>query len=351
MKSYRKKLYFFAVGMIFSMFVSRLTAEVLYVDYKNGFDKNPGTKEKPLRTIAQAASTVNRRKEPGPVTIKIAPGIYNLDKCVFFENEGVYTEKKRLTIEALILPDDPQWHPSSMPVVLSTEDPKEQGKLNALTETYGLRIKNSHVTIRGLKFLGSPVSNNMYCPIERIGDNLEDLVVTQCLFVGDPETLDIYCPIIASGDRLVVDHCIFYNCHASVVFWDGAEAIGGKGNAMEYCIVYGGNISGVWTCQTDEDFKFQHNIITETEYFWMRKPGDQMKYRIQDCIVTNNKYYSGYGIASGPSGQTGPEVAFEEINVIKTGNISLGRDDRFKNYLHIVPGTFGSDLGAGLFKK
>jgi hypothetical protein len=171
------------------------------------------------------------------------------------------------------------------------------------------------------------------------------------MFIGDKNTLDVYCPAIATGDRFVVDHCIFHNCHASAVFWDGLEGIGGKGCAMRYCIVDGGLISGVWTCQTAEDFKFHHNIITRTEYFWMRKSGDQQKYRLHDCIVAGNKNYSGYGNAGGPTGQTGPEVTFEEKAVIKEGKVILEKDKKVRDYLHPLPDTFGSDLGAGLFKK
>ncbi len=120
---------------------------------------------------------------------------------------------------------------------------------------------------------------------------------------------------------------------------------------MKYCIVDGGYISGVWTCQTAEDFKFHHNIITRSEYFWMRKVGGHQKYRLADCIITNNKYYSGYGVASGATGQTGPEVTYLEKNVIKKGEVMLLKDKRARNYLHPAADTLGSDLGAGLFKQ
>ena len=135
--------------------------------------------------------------------------MYNLTKSVVFENNRPYTEKERLIIESAVLPDDPQWKPALMPVILSTEDRRKLGKLDELTETYSLKIKISHVTIRGLKFLGNPLSNNWHCCISRIGKELDDLVVTQCLFAGGRNTLNIYCAILADGDGLVVDHCIF----------------------------------------------------------------------------------------------------------------------------------------------
>jgi hypothetical protein len=351
MKSYRKELWFLFVVSIVAILVPNVVAETLYVDSKTGRDANPGTKEKPLRTIGRAAVMVNSKTEAGPTTIKIAPGVYNLNKCVVFDNTRPYTEKDRLIIEAEILPDEQGWKPALMPVILSTEDPRKPDRLDAHTETYGIQIKISHVTICGLKFLGNPLQNSWYNPVSRIGKNLEDFVVTQCLFVGNPDSLDLYCATLATGDRFVVDHCIFKNCHACVVFWDGLEGIPGRDCAMRHCIVDGAYISGVWTCQTAEDFEFHHNIVTRSEYFWMRKSGDLLKYRLHDCIVTNNKYYSGYGVESGSTGQTGPEVIYEEKNVIKKGNVVLVRDKRVKNYLHVVEGALGSKLGAGLFKK
>jgi acetyl esterase/lipase len=90
----------------------------------------------------------------------------------------------------------------------------------------------------------------------------------------------------------------------------------------------------------------------------MRAPNNRKKYIIRDCIITENKYKSGYGTAAAINGQTGPEVTFEEKNVIKQGNVQLEKAIvtpdalsvvRPRGYLHIMPGTLGSDLGAGLF--
>jgi hypothetical protein len=351
MKSDRNEWQFCLIGLIIIVSASNAIAETLYIDDISGSDKNSGTENKPLRTLGQAVVMANSKAEPGPTTIKIAPGVYNIDKCVIFENKRPYTEKERLIIEATILPDDPNWKPALMPVVLSTEDPRQPGKPGEHTETYSLKIKISHVTIRGLKFCGNPLANNWHCCVERMGEGLDDLLVTQCMFVGERDTFNIYSAALSTGDRFVVDHCIFVNCYACVVFWDGPTGVAGKACSMKYCIVDGSYISGVWTCQTAKDFEFHHNIVTHNEYFWMRKPGDTQKYRLHDCIVANNKYYSGYGIASGPTGQTGPEVTYEEEKVLKKGDVTLVKNENARNYLHVAEGTFGSELGAGLFKK
>jgi len=328
-----------------------LIAETLYVNSRNGSDTNPGSMEKPLQSISKAAELVNAKPEAGPAVIKILPGTYQIDKTVVFENSRPFTQKKRLVIEAAILPDDPQWKPGLMPAVFSTENLYDPQKPDRITGTYGLRIKVSHVTIRGLKFLGSPSTNNMYAPVERIGPDLKDMLVTQCMFVGDNDSFNIYCPVIATGNKLVVDHCIFHGCHASAVFWDGVESGSYKNNAMRYCIIDGGHQSGVWTCQTDEDFNFHNNVVTDTEFFWLRKKIDKpKKYKMNDCVV-NTKNYSGYAVETGPTGLTGPEVEYNEKNIIKDKPVLLIRDKKAKNYLHVTPRTLGSDLGAGLFKN
>ncbi len=326
-------------------------AETLYVDPGSGRDTNPGTAEQPLQTLAQAATVVNANTNPRATTIKLRPGIYVLPATVVFENLRAFSRASCLTLEALVLPEDPQWHPSLMPTILSVEDPRPLNAPKQLTQTYGLKIKMSHVTVRGLKFLGNPLFNNWYCPLECLQTNLTDVLVTQCLFAGNPDTLDIYCAVITDGHEFVVDHCIFSGCHACAVFWDGARGVVGRRNAMRYCIVDGARISGVWTCGTDEDFEFHHNLVTDSEYFWLRQRGAPKTYRVRDCVVTGNKHYSGYGVAAGATGLTGPEIKFDEERVLKDKPVTLQRNRASKAYLHVVPGTTGSQLGAGLFKE
>jgi hypothetical protein len=317
--------------------------ETMYVDARRGSDTDSGTEAAPLQTLERAAALVNQSKEPGPATIVVAPGLYCLHQCVTFRGGRVFTETDRLMIRAAVLPDDPDWRPERMPVIVSAENPVTAGRP---TETYRLKIQTSHVTIQGLKFLGNPLPRNWHCCIERIGNKRDDLVVTQCLFIADSDTSDVYCAALATGNRFVVDHCIFVDCHACTVFWDGPEGIGGKGCAMCYCIVDNASISGVWTCQTAEDFAFHHNVVTRSEYVRMRKGGDRQKYHIADCAVIDNKHFCGYGTASGPTGPTGPEVSFDQSNVITEGRLTFAPTAPKR----LAEDSLGSDLGAGLFK-
>jgi hypothetical protein len=334
------------------MIVQSTIAETIFVNGRNGSDINPGTEERPVRTMKRAAEMANVAKGSGPTTIKMAPGTYALTESLDFNSSRQYTKKERLVIEATVLPDEPRWRPGMMPTILSVEDPRREDNLAGLTATHGMKIGVSHVTIRGLKFLGNPLLRNWHLCVARTGDDLDDLVVTQCVFAGDADVIDINCAVLATGDGFVVDHCIFRNCNAGAVFWDGPQGIIGKGCSMRYCIVDGARISGVWTCQTAEDFEFHHNIVTRSEYFWMRKRiADPRRYRIRDCVVAGNKSYSGYGVEMGPTGLTGPEVSYKEEDIVRQGSVVFAKDKRKRNYLHVVPGTLGSGLGAGLFTE
>jgi hypothetical protein len=326
-------------------------AATLHVDSFLGSDTNPGTAGQPLKTLERAAEKANEQVEPGAMTIKLAGGIYALPKTVVLENHRAFRKEQRLSIEASISPDDPSWNPHMMPTILSIEDPRRPDQAGKRTSTYGLKIKMSHVTVRGLKFLGSPLANNWYCPLECLATDLKDVVVTQCMFVGDPDTLDIYCAVITDGHQFVVDHCIFSGCHACVVFWDGGRGVVGRGNAMRYCIVDAAKLSGVWTCDTDEDFEFDRNVITRCEYFWLRKRGTPKTYLVRNSVVTENRHYSGYAVESGATGITGPEIRFVEEGVLKAGKVELEMKRGGRDYLHVVRGALGADLGAGLFTK
>jgi hypothetical protein len=332
--------------LVFVAFTTCVSAQTIFVDIYNGSDTNSGTREKPLKTIKQAAELVNNSKEEGPSLIKIAPGVYNLSDFVLFENKRSYTKDARLVIEATILPDDPGWTPLLIPVIISTAVPTKDEFGPVM---YGFKIEVSHATIRGLKFLGNPIMYSRYYPIWRAGDALEDLVVTQCMFVGDEDALPIHLAVIANGHGLVVDHCVFYNCKNTIVFWNAKEGKS-RDNAMKYCIVDGAYVSGIWTCQTTEDFEFHHNIITRSEYFWMRdnQVKEKYKYKLADCIVTDNKFYSG-GFGPAGTNPSGPEITFDEKYLIKKGKVTLEKNPNSREYLHVVPGTPGRNLGAGLF--
>ncbi|MFH1313402.1 MAG: right-handed parallel beta-helix repeat-containing protein [Candidatus Eisenbacteria bacterium] len=326
---------------------------VIYVDSSKGDDRSAGTESKPLKTLTRVADLISGRREDGPVSIRIAPGVYALDRAAVFEGNKSYTRNERLTIEALYLPGDPEWTPDLMPVVLSTERPEVGEDHKGPVEAKGLQVEMNHVTIRGLKFLGSPVSGVWYYPVFRGGMDLRDLVVTQCLFVSERYTTSSNVAVIAHGHELIVDHCVFHNCRNSVVFWN-AEGGTSRGNVMRHCIVDGCYTSCIWVCQTAEDLEFHHNVITNCEYFFMRDADNKRCYRLEDCLITDCRYYAGVAAPDYSTSVAGPEIVFEEKNVVREGHVILvegrGLDAGLpKSFLHVIPRSPGSDIDAGLF--
>ena len=108
-----------------------LTAQIkdVFIDSNTGNDLNVGSKEQPLKTLYEAASRVNKANGTGAISIYLSEGIYGLDATVTFHPVNWHFSKdQRLTIRAAILPDDSDWNPGKMPVIVSTMEgwrPKE----------------------------------------------------------------------------------------------------------------------------------------------------------------------------------------------------------------------------------
>jgi hypothetical protein len=76
---------------------------------------------------------------------------------------------------------------------------------------------------------------------------------------------------------------------------------------------------------------------------------------MENCVIVNNQFYK---VISDSLGVLVPgEFEIKEKNVTKEGQISLRLIENNVDqplpidYLHIIPGTLGYDIGAGLFKK
>lgn len=335
----------------FLAFICHLTihAQAVYVDSNTGTDNNTGTEKAPVFSINKAAEII-KSKDNDIYVMKINPGIYVLDKHV-----SVATEKtminKRIVIEASVLPDDSTWTPEKMPVIISTSKTGEIMaqdlfiKDNWITCFY---INESHVTIRGLKFLGCNYPTKIFYPISRFNKAKTDLLVEQCMFLGDLQTSVIQVGIIAHGDSVKVDHCIFYNANNSVVYWQDAGNGIKTGNSMTYCIVYGASESAMWASSPDNDFIYKNNIVSNCKIFWSKDPQNNAKYTLDSCVIVNCKIYTG-------DGENPVTFALNETNVIKEGTISLRMINTIWepwpiDHLHIIPNTLGYDIGAGLFK-
>jgi hypothetical protein len=339
--------------IIFSAFVCHLTvhAQEVYVDSSIGDNKNPGTREAPVYSIERAAEIINSR-DNNIYIMKINPGIYVLDSHVSVATEKAMTDK-RIIIEASILPDETSWTPEKMPVIAC------KAKKGEIPDSYhfvaSFLINESHVTIRGIKFHGYFYPNTRYFPIARFNKAKTDLSVEQCMFVGDENISQIQAGIIAHGNEVKVDHCVFYKLRNTVVFFqDSGDGIK-TGNGITNSIIYGSK-QGVWTAWPDKDFKFENNIVSDCKHVWVKNYFNATKsYSIDNCVIVNNQYYK---VISDSLGLLVPgEFEIKEKNVTKNGEISLRLIENNVDkplpidYLHIIPGSLGYDIGAGLFKN
>ena len=90
---------------------SGAAGDTIFVNPATGADTNPGTKDSPLRTLAEAARRVNKSDAAGPMTVVLTEGIYAIGETTLLKPERrTFSKAARLTIRAEVLPDDPEWH-------------------------------------------------------------------------------------------------------------------------------------------------------------------------------------------------------------------------------------------------
>jgi hypothetical protein len=239
-----------------------------------------------------------------------------------------------------------------------------------LTET-------SHVTIQGLKLLGAPVVETpkrgmlvRVYPIGRMGRQLDDLEIAQCVFAGNKVTSPNHLGILAHGSALRVHHCVFYGAKLTVVFWTG----GSSGHSMRNCFVHGAYESGVWTTEIADDFEFRNNVIANGNYVWTYQGGasaqrdpdaraqaggsatapekQRVHYKVIDSLFAANKKMACSG--------TGADLGFKDIDAsflelintkVSDQPVAVELDETKKNFLHSVAGSEAAKIGAGLFLK
>ena len=333
-------------------------AETLYVNV-SGADTNTGTKDKPLKSLAEAAKRVNASKDKGATTILLGEGVHALDQSALFKPERQYSKTERLTIRAEILPDDPAWSPQRMPVLIHTM-PLSPNWMGGRPDpfggvAYGMQFETSHVTVQGLKILGTPhleqptarAIRRVY-PIAREGGELDDLEIKQCMFLGNREVAENHCAILARGHGVVVDHCVFYGCKITGVYWSGNA----KGCAMRNTLTHNNYVTGAWVCAIGEDFDFRNNVMSGN-LSGVLFQGPVKKYNLANSLFAANQHL--YGSGGGPPVNFKPlessVLALPASSKVTDKPVQIELNQTKRNYLHVVEGTLGSDLGAGLFTK
>jgi hypothetical protein len=335
----------------------------IYLNPELGSDYDTGAKEAPLRSLFEAARRVNQGNGKGAITIYLSDGIYGLDATVTFHPANWhFTKEGRLTIRAISLPDDSDWNPGKMPVIVSTMplNFKPYGNEDPLKgASYGIQIETSHVTIQGLRVLGTPVHERpadgyvrRNYPIVREGRDLDDLRVTQCLFIGDKHAIPNHLAILASGQGVVVDHCVFYNVKDAVVYWFSDKPA--EKCEMHHNLVVGNYGAAVWTWSAAEDFKYYNNVVANANVFWVLNRDEKNSFNVTNSLVVgyNDLVNKGGGPRDfGVNADPKKLKLAKDVVIKKEGRIELDEDPTSRNYLHLKPGTLGADFGAGLFNK
>ena len=335
----------------------------IYINSNAGNDQNTGSADQPLKSLFEAAKRVNQANGKGSINIFLSEGIYGLDATVTFHPVNWhFTKEERLTIRAAVLPDEANWNPGKMPVIVSTMplDFKPYGRQDPLGgASYGIQIETSYVTIQGLRVLGTPVHERpeegmvrRNYPIVREGRDLVDLRITQCLFIGDRFAIPNHLAILASGQGVVVDHCVFYHCKDAIVFWFSDEPA--RNCEVHHNLFVGNYGANIWSWSAAEDLKFYNNVIGNTNIIWILNRDEKTSFSLSNSLIVgyNELVNKGGGPAGfGEKADPGKLKLGKDVIIKKEGNLQIEENPVNRNYLQLVPGTTGADLGAGLFTK
>jgi hypothetical protein len=355
------KIFVVLIGLETAIYAQNKTE--IFVNPDSGIDQNTGSADQPLKSLSEAARRVNQSNGKGSITIFLSAGIYGLDATVTFNPVNWhFTKEERLTIRAAVLPDDSTWNPGKMPVIISTMplDFKPYGRQDPLGgASYGIQIETSFVTIEGLRVLGTPVHERpeevlvrRNYPIVREGRNLVDLRITQCLFIGDRVAIPNHLAILASGQGVVVDHCVFYHCKDAIVFWFSDEPA--RNCEVHHNLFIGNYGANIWSWSAAEDLKFYNNVIGNTNIIWILNRDEKTSFSLSNSLIAgyNELVNKGGGPAGfGEKADPGKLKLGKDVIIKKEGTLQIEENPVKRNYLQLLPGTQGSELGAGLFNQ
>ena len=185
-------------------------------------------------------------------------------------------------------------------------------------------------------------------PIAREDAELDDLEVKQCLFVGNREVAENHCAILSRGHAIVVDHCVFYGCKITVVYWTG-QALR---CAMRNTLTVGNYVTGAWLCAIGEDFEFRDNVMSGN-LSGVLFQGTIRKYNLAESLFAGNKNL--YGAGGGPPVNFRPleptVLELAKSSRVTDKAVQIEMDQAKRDYLHVAAGTAGSEIPAGLFTK
>lgn len=326
------------------------SGQTLYVDAVKGKTKASGAVTDPLLSLAEAVLKTNSFKGTEPVTIKLYPGLYLVNQKLTLKTAASAGGRQPYTIEAVMLPDDKNWLPASMPVILSVSG---NNATYEFAHCEGMLVAQSKVTIKGLKFVGNPNPGvHYYYPVRREDKNLSGLNVSQCLFIGEANSSAIQSAFWAAGQDIRVDHCIFHNSKIAFVLSGNIS-----GFSLTHSIIDGAYNTAIWYGfdKTQPAFTVSNNIITNC-YYVMVYPVEngQPAYTFRNCYITDNKNYLGNYPKAQDRFFAEKNRHIKEVNVNKTGLIQYAtvKDDGItRDNLNLTKYSAARTTGAGLFMR
>lgn len=331
--------------IIFLSLVRDLNAQVVFVDAVKGNDEANGTITDPLASLEKAVALASDFTGKGQVTIKIYPGLCVLEDQLEIKTRKHVDDTLKYSLEAAIMPDDPDWQPGKMPVIQSISPDNSQTQF---PHAVGFLVSRNNVSFKGLKFLGNTNPNVLYYyPITRENDSYKGLEVSQCYFIGEKNSAPIQGGIWAHGAGTKIDHCIFYGCKNALLLFQSI-----KGFSVTNSIIYGAYEAAVWFGPYDSDFTFQNNIVSHCNYFWLRPEDTFPEYTFSNSMITDNKHYMGMYTRTGLV--EAKKNNHTETGIRKSGKIILTEVETNglpKDYLNLSPQLDGQDINAGIFKN
>ncbi|GAB4011774.1 hypothetical protein GCM10028808_26160 [Spirosoma migulaei] len=337
------KLLFLSISLWVS-FLLPASAQTLYVDATRGKDEANGTATDPIASLDKAVALARDFTGTESVTIKIYPGLYVLRQVLEIKTRSSSADTVRYSLEAVTMPDDPDWQPTKMPVIQSVS---ADNSTKQFAHAIGFLVAKNNVSFKGLKFVGNAnPAVRYYYPITREDETLRGLSVSQCYFIGEKNSSPIQGAIWAHGGGTHVDHTIFYGCKNALLLFKSITDF-----ALTNSIISGSYEAAVWFGPYESDFLFRNNVVTNCEYVWLRAPDTTPKYTFSNSVIAGNAHYMGFYGSKGAIEAN--ETNQIEQGVKKTGTILLSEvktNGLPPDYLNLLPQSAGYDLKAGIFK-
>lgn len=312
----------------------QLSAQTIFVDPIKGQDTQTGTAVAPLATLDKAVAVANAFAGKEPVSIKLFPGLYTLTQKLSIQLPA--------SIEAVTLPDDTGWLPSKMPVIQSISGNNSDKQF---PHSIGFLVAADKVNFRGLKFTGNAnPAVTYYYPITKEDSLLTGLGVSQCYFAGDRYAAPIQGAVWAHGPNTAIDHCIFYNCKNSLLFFKGVDHF-----SVTNTVIYGSYEAAMWVWLLDGQFTFRNNIIADCDYFWTIPDAVSAKRRFENSLFLNVDHNAG-NWKSGMVPASDADFIFENVrrsNKDKVSASALPIQPANRSGLPFIPEA--DNMGAGLF--